>query len=244
MPVGVLMTRSTSPRSIQSTTCGEPSASLLIRSTGMPMRAIARAVPARGDDPEAEVVQLGGDPHRGRLVGVGDGEEHGARPRQRDAGRGLRLGERGREVARRRPSPRRSSASPGRAARRSPRKRSNGSTASLTDTWRRPRIVGQAEVGEPLAEHHPAGHLGQRHAGRLGDEGHGPRRARVGLDHVDVVVVAARTARSSARRRRAPSAIVARVAADLVEHRRRRASAAAARRPSRPSGCRPPRRAA
>ena len=34
------------------------------------MREIAVAVPARGDDPEAEVVQLDGDADHGRLVGV------------------------------------------------------------------------------------------------------------------------------------------------------------------------------
>src|SRR3954447_15144835 len=44
-PVGVLTMRSTSPRSIQSTTCGEPSPTLLIRSAGMPIRSIASAVP-------------------------------------------------------------------------------------------------------------------------------------------------------------------------------------------------------
>ena len=39
------MTRSTSPRSIQSTTCGEPSPILLIVSAGMPILRIAWAVP-------------------------------------------------------------------------------------------------------------------------------------------------------------------------------------------------------
>src|ERR1019366_10588290 len=40
-PVGVFRTRSTSPRSIQSSTWGEPSPILLRRSTGTPIRAIA-----------------------------------------------------------------------------------------------------------------------------------------------------------------------------------------------------------
>src|SRR5919202_64599 len=44
-PVGVLITRSTSPASIRSTTCGEPWESFLIRSTGTPIRRIACAVP-------------------------------------------------------------------------------------------------------------------------------------------------------------------------------------------------------
>ena len=45
MPTGVLITSSTSPASIRSTTFGEPSDSFLIRSTGTPMRRIACAVP-------------------------------------------------------------------------------------------------------------------------------------------------------------------------------------------------------
>ena len=45
MPTGVLITMSTSPRSIQSTTCGEPSPILLIASAGMPILRIAWAVP-------------------------------------------------------------------------------------------------------------------------------------------------------------------------------------------------------
>ena len=45
MPVGVLITSATSPRSISSTTFGEPSPSFEIRSTGMPIREIAAAVP-------------------------------------------------------------------------------------------------------------------------------------------------------------------------------------------------------
>ena len=101
-----------------------------------------------------------------------------------------------------------------------PAKRSNGSTASLTETWSPAhRVLGQVEVGEPLAEHEPAGDLGQRHADRLGDERHGPRRARVGLDHVE------RRRRATAywtlmqpddAERRARCRAVAR--ADLVEH--------------------------
>ena len=41
----MLITRSSSPASIRSTTLGEPSDSLRIRSTGTPMRRIACAVP-------------------------------------------------------------------------------------------------------------------------------------------------------------------------------------------------------
>ena len=102
-PVGVLTTRSTSPLSIQSTTCGEPSAILLI--------AVDRHAPAldrlrgaaRGDDPEAEVVEQLGDRDRARLVGVGDRDEHRALARQRRARRGLGLGERASGSRARRP---------------------------------------------------------------------------------------------------------------------------------------------
>ena len=69
-----------------------------------------------------------------------------------------------------------------------PAKRSNGSTASLTHTWPLRRSRGQVEVGDPLAEHDPAGELGDRQPDRLGDERHRPRRARVGLDHVQPIV--------------------------------------------------------
>ncbi len=55
---------------------------------------------ARGDDPKADVVQDLRDRERPRLVGVGDGDERRAAERQRHARGGLRLGERGREVAR------------------------------------------------------------------------------------------------------------------------------------------------
>src|ERR1019366_8863355 len=45
VPTGVLITRSTSPRSIQSTTCGEPSPILLMSRAGIPIRRNACAVP-------------------------------------------------------------------------------------------------------------------------------------------------------------------------------------------------------
>ena len=49
------------------------------------------------------------------------------------------------------------------------------------------RVGGQVERRQLLPQHHPARHLGQRDPGRLGDERHRPRRARVRLDHVEVV---------------------------------------------------------
>ena len=70
-----------------------------------------------------------------------------------------------------------------------PAKRSNGSTASFTDTWPLVGSRGQLEVGDPLAEHQAAGQLRERQADGLRDERHRPRRARVGLDHVQLVAV-------------------------------------------------------
>ena len=51
------------------------------------------------------------------------------------------------------------------------------------------RPPGRPEVGDALAEHDPAGELGQRQADGLGDERHGARGARVGLDHVQLAAV-------------------------------------------------------
>ena len=44
-----------------------------------------------------------------------------------------------------------------------------------------------AQVGDGLAEHDASRGLGQRGGGRLGDEGHRARRARVGLEDVEHV---------------------------------------------------------
>ena len=72
--------------------------------------------------------------------------------------------------------------------------RPNGSTASLTATGESSGRVppspsaGQhargAQRADRRAEHHQRGRLGERHGGRLGHERHGPRRARVRLEHV------------------------------------------------------------
>ncbi len=78
------------------------------------------------------------------------------------------------------------------------RNRLNGSTASLTDIGacagiRPPSPCGGqhplgAQLGDGRAEHDPGGRLGERHAGGLGDERHGARRARVGLEDVEDVL--------------------------------------------------------
>ena len=188
-PVGVLTTRSTSPRSIQSTTCGEPSPILFRRVTGMPIRVIASAVPRVASDLKPVVVQDLGNRERAGLVGVGHADEGRALAGQRHAGGRLRLGEGRREVAR----------DPHHLAGRAhlgPEQR----VGALEAIERQHRLLdrdvlavadsllarGQLDVGDQLAEHDPAGELRQRHADGLGDEGHRARRARVRLDHVQL----------------------------------------------------------
>ena len=89
------------------------------------------------------------------------------------------------------PSPRRSSASPGPSTVSTPGKRAKGKTASFTAMWLLPGRL-QAETRERRADHQLRGDLGDRHADRLGDEGHGARGARIDLEHVDVAVLDAR----------------------------------------------------
>ena len=148
---------------------------------------LARA--PRGDDAEAEVVQRLGDRDRARLVAVGHGDERRPAVGQRRAGRGLRLGERRREVARD------AHHLAGRAHLRAEHRVGaleavEGQHRLLdADVAGGHRVGGQREVRDALAEHDAAGHLRQRHADRLGHERHGARRARVGLDDVQAPVV-------------------------------------------------------
>ena len=69
-----------------------------------------------------------------------------------------------------------------------PGKRSAGKIASFAHARVGTRALGEVELAEPRAEHEPAGMLDERHAGRLGDERHRPRRARVRLDHAQLAV--------------------------------------------------------
>ncbi len=124
--------------------------------------------------------------------------------------------------------------------RSTPGKRAKGKTASLTATCGRARFGLEPEVGELLARHHPRGDLGDRHAGRLGDEGHGARGARIDLEHIDVAVLDRELhvhqpddAERARERRGLPL--------DLGDDRRATASRAAASRRCRPNECRPPR---
>ena len=153
--------------------------------------------------------ELDNDPdrfeHVGRLVGLLDRDEHGARLGQMRARAHLRLEEGAREVA----VPAHDLA--GRAHFR-PQDRVDAGEAGegqhrLLD--REPRHLGIAErerigegdgfvvggtlgvrgtvgeVGHRLAGHQPRGDRGDRRIGGLGDEGHGARGARVDLDEVD-----------------------------------------------------------
>ena len=67
-----------------------------------------------------------------------------------------------------------------------PGKRANGKTGAFTETWRvrQPRRAGRRSASLPPS-HAQRGDLGHRHAGGLGDEGHGAAGARVHLQHVE-----------------------------------------------------------
>ena len=60
---------------------------------------------------------------------------------------------------------------------------------------RRRHFLADALRSQRLAHHAARRHLGQLDAGGLGDEGHGARGARVGLDHVQPIVAANRGSR-------------------------------------------------
>ena len=60
---------------------------------------------------------------------------------------------------------------------------------ALDEDARDLEILGQAELRERAASHHPGGDLRQRHAGRLGEVRHRSRRARIHFEHVDHVVL-------------------------------------------------------
>ena len=155
-----------------------------------------------GEDLEAEVGQPLDREDHVPLVAVGHRHERPTAGRQSAERRRLRLGERraeGRVEAHHLAG---ATASPGRGRCRrcvpsAVRNRLNGITASLTATGASsarspPSPVGAQQplgpqVGDRRAEHDPRGRLGQRGGGRLGDERHGTRRPRVGLEDVEHV---------------------------------------------------------
>ena len=67
-----------------------------------------------------------------------------------------------------------------------PGNRSAGNTASFAQARVGTARSGRPSAGERLAEQQPHRVLDERHAGRLGDERHRPRRARVRLEHVEL----------------------------------------------------------
>ena len=69
-----------------------------------------------------------------------------------------------------------------------PGKRANGNTASLTAMCLPLRLL-DGERLQRLAGHQAGGDLGDRQAGRLGDERHGAAGARIDLEHVDLAVL-------------------------------------------------------
>ena len=125
-------------------------------------------------------------------------------------------------------------------------KRLKGSTASFTATCPPVDRLAQEPLGPQLgqrgAQHHPGRHLGQRHAGGLGHEGHRAAGPGVGLDHEHLAllhrVLHVDEAAHVEGLGDGPG-----VALDAPRSPAAAAWAAGWRRPSRPSARRPPRRA-
>ena len=243
-PTGVLITRSTSPPRMLSTTCGEPSPILFSFSTGTPIARIACAVPLVASTRKPRSCMRAAS-----WVAAGLSVSQTLMNTLPSGGRatpGARLGlaEGGREVLARSPSPRPVDFISGPSSASEPWKRWNGSTASLTLTWRPPGSRGSSWSASALAEDQPAGHLRERHTDRLRDERHGARGARVRLDHVQAVVVHERELHVQEPDDAQPQRDRASSGGGSPRASPRRGSAAAARRPSRRSGRPPPRRAA
>ena len=152
------------------------------------MRLIALAVPRVATIRKPRSCSCAAMPTTAGLVGVGHGQEHRAGARQLRAGRGLGLRERGREVGRD------AHHLAGGAHLRAEQRVGAGEAVERQHGLLDRDVAPYGSSGRPmrrelLAEHHPAGELGQRQAGGLGHERDRPRRARVGLDHVQVLAV-------------------------------------------------------
>ncbi len=143
---------------------------------------------ARGDQAEAEGQQVACNGQHVRLVVVVDADEGTPFERQLLSRAELRLGEGGAEGLR-------AAHHFARALHLGPQDRVDpGKTHEREDRRfhedaRGVEVVHQPEVGKRLARHDARGHLGERHARRLRQIRHRPRRARVDLDHVDRVVL-------------------------------------------------------
>ena len=153
-----------------------------------PVRAEIARGSARRDEPEAQVPQVAGNLHDRWLVVIVDADEGGAFERELHAGANLRLREGGAER-------RRSAHHLSRGLHLGTEDRID---AGETNEWKHRRlhkeagyfeIVLEAELLEGTADHYSRGHLRERHARRLRQERHGPRRARIHLEHINHVVL-------------------------------------------------------
>src|SRR6266700_3586302 len=183
-PSVVLKTSWIRPLIISSTISGRPSRTLLTRLTGSPSSRSLRAVPlvATSSNPQAASCRHGST--RASLS-----ESRTETKTLPESGRSVPLPSC--DLAKARPK---SASNPmtspvdfisGPRIRSTPGKRANGNTASLTATWPTP---GRGRR-EPLAGHHPRRDLSDRHAGRLGDKGHGARGARVDFEHIHLAIL-------------------------------------------------------
>ncbi len=142
----------------------------------------------RGEEGEAQPVQLAGDLEHRALVEIVDRDQHGARQRQGRAGGGLGLGK--------------SMAEAGGMAHDlagglhlgakpvvGPGKLLEGQHGFLHKEALHRRHLGKAQLFQAAAGHHLRRQPRNRHAGGLADKGHGARSARVDLQHVNDVVL-------------------------------------------------------
>ena len=118
-----------------------------------------------------------------------------------------------------------------------------GKTDSLTEMCLGTMSLVNAEFLQGLAGHHPGGDLGQGPPGGLGNEGDGAAGPGVDLEQVDGVVLDRELDVHQADDLQFQGQGHG-LAADLLDQLRPSGRRAAGRRPSRRSGCRPPRCAA
>ena len=143
---------------------------------------------ARRDQREPEPGQVAGDRERVRLVVVVHADERPSGIGEPLAGSQLRLGER-RTEARRAAHHLAGRFHLGTQNRVDARKADERKYRGLDEHARHVQVVDQTQLGEAPADHHAGRGLGQRHAGRLRQVRHGPRRARVDLEDVYGVVL-------------------------------------------------------
>ena len=186
--------------------CGRPSITLLICSQAMPCSPQVGRGAAGGDQREAALdQQVLRHVQHARLVGIAHRNEGLAEWRRLDAGRFLARARTPRRRCGRRPSLRRWNAFPGRGSdRRSGTSRTGRSLPSPRNSPARFRASRPARASD-LADHAARGDLGQRHADRLGHEGHRARGARIHFEHEDRARPGSRTGYSSGRSPSAPA---------------------------------------